>query len=45
MSGTTISLQTPSPTFATDSPFTVAGQKLTPNSSAFLVLSSRDLAP
>ena len=35
--GTTISLQTPSPTFPADSPLTVAGQIFTPNPSAFSI--------
>ena len=35
--GTTISLQTPSPTFPVDSSFTVAGQTFTPNPSAFSI--------
>ena len=35
--GTTIPLQTPSPTFPTDSSFTVAGQTFTPNTSAFSI--------
>ena len=35
--GTTISLQTPSPTFPAGSPFTVAGQTFTPNPTAFSI--------
>ena len=35
--GTTVSLQTPSPAFSADSPFTVAGQTFTPNPSAFSI--------
>ena len=35
--GTTISLQTPSPTISADSPFTVAGQTFTPDPSAFSI--------
>ena len=35
--GTTISLQTLLPTFSADSPFTVAGQTITPNPTAFSI--------